>query len=177
MGDDMKAVFELLAKYNKLTNQDIVKILEGVDPDKLTDNVGSYYLSIMGLLNHQLQADIGWLRVLGTHISSLDFVPTLLERFPSERLPPDKLYWTTLEEFKIARSEVDSILERVVNTISASEYITTLIVEGRRGKFEYITWRILLHLFNHHTHHRGGISVLLDQLKIENDYSNLLWKV
>jgi len=177
MADDIKSVFELLAKYNKITNQDVVKILKGVEPDKLTDDVGSYYGSIMGLLNHQLQADIGWLRVLGTHISSLNFVPALLERFPSERLPPDKLYWKTLEEYKTVRSEVDGILDRVVNSIPASQYERILVVEGRRGKFEYITWRILLHLFNHHTHHRGGVSLILDQLKIENDYSNLLWKV
>jgi uncharacterized damage-inducible protein DinB len=177
MNDNIKAVFEVLAKYNKLTNHDMVKVLEGVEPAKLIEDIGSYYKSIMGLLNHQLLADIGWLRVLGTHVSSLYFVPSLLEHFPSERTPPDKLYWTTLDEYKIVRSEIDSIIERVVNTISPSEYSATIIVEGRRGRFEYIIWRILLHLFNHETHHRGGVSVLLDQFKIENDYSNLLWKV
>ena len=63
MTDEIKAVFELLAKYNKLTNLEMLKILEEVEPAKLTENVGSYYSSIMGLLNHHLMADIGWLRV------------------------------------------------------------------------------------------------------------------
>ncbi len=36
---------------------------------------------------------------------------------------------------------------------------------------------VFLHLFNHQTHHRGQISVLLDQLGVENDYSNLISKV
>jgi uncharacterized damage-inducible protein DinB len=173
----MKTVFELLAKYNALTNQDMIKILESVEPEKLNENVGSYYESIMGLLNHYLQADIGWLRVLGTHVSSLDFLSPLLESFPSERLTPGKLYWTTLDEYKVVRSEIDSIMERVVESISVSDYSANIVVEGRRGKFEYIVWRVLLHVFNHETHHRGGVSVLLDQLKVENDYSNLLWKV
>ncbi len=177
MTDDIKVVFELLAKYNKLTNLDMMKILEGVEPDKLNENVGSYYESIMGLLNHYLMADIGWLRVLGTHVSSLDFIPQLLERFPTERLPPGKLYWSTLDKYKNIRSEIDGIMERVVESIPVSEYSAKIVVEGRRGKLEYIIWRILMHLFNHETHHRGGVSVLLDQLKVENDYSNLLWKV
>lgn len=177
MVDDIKSVFKLLAKYNKITNQDMIKILEGVEQSKLTENVGSYYESILGLLNHQLQADIGWLRVLGTHLSSLDFISPLLERFPTEHLSPGKLYWSTLNEYKEARSEIDDIMERSVESIPLAEYSTTITVEGRRGKFTYIIWRILMHLFNHETHHRGGVSVLLDQLKIENDYSNFLWKV
>ena len=177
MADDIKGLFELLVKYNKLTNQDMMKILEGVEPSKLTENVGSYYGSILGILNHHLMADIGWLRALGTHISSLDFVPPLLERFPSNRPPPDQLYWATLDEYKSIRVEIDDLMERVVSSIPASNYNDILKIEGRRGTFEYVTWHILLHLFNHETHHRGGVSVLLDQLKVENDYSNLLWKV
>lgn len=177
MVDDIKNVFELFAKYNKLTNMDMIKVLEGVESNKLTENVGSYYNSIMGLLNHHLNADIGWLRVLGTHLSSLGFIPSLLERFPSDRLPADKLYWKTFNEYKDVRSEIDDIIERTVKSIPASEYSAIIEVEGRRGKFEYIIWHILLHLFNHETHHRGGVSVILDQLKVENDYSSLLWKV
>ena len=30
------------------------------------------------------------------------------------------------------------------------------------------------HRFNHQTHHRGALSQLLDEGKIENDFSNLL---
>jgi uncharacterized damage-inducible protein DinB len=177
MTGDIKELFELLVKYNKLTNQDMIKILEGVEQKKLTENMGSYYGSILGILNHHLLADIGWLRVLGTHISSLDFISSLLERFPSGRPLPNQLYWATLDEYKSDRAEIDDLIERVIKSIPANQYKNILKIEGRRGTFEYTTWRILLHLFNHQTHHRGGVAVLLDQLKIENDYSNLLWKV
>jgi uncharacterized damage-inducible protein DinB len=177
MADDIKELFELLVKYNKLTNQDMVKILEGVEPAKLIENIGSYYGSILGILNHHLLADIGWLRNLGTHISSLDFVPPLLERFPSDRPPHNQLHWATLDVYKSVRAEIDDIMERVIKSIPTTQYKAIIKIEGRRGTFEYAIWRILLHLFNHQTHHRGGVSVLLDQLKIDNDYSNLLWKV
>jgi len=175
--NDFKEVLELLAKYNELTNQEMIKILEGIEPTKLTENVGSYYGSILGILNHHLLADIGWLRALGTHISTLNFVIPRLERFPSDRPLPNELHWASLNEYKTVRTEIDIFLKRVVQSIPPSQYTTILKIKGRRGEQEYLPWRILLHLFNHHTHHRGGVAILLDQLGVENDYSNLLWKV
>jgi uncharacterized damage-inducible protein DinB len=38
-------------------------------------------------------------------------------------------------------------------------------------------WQLLMQWFNHHTHHRGQVSVQLDALGIENDYSGLLDKI
>lgn len=177
MVDDIKQIFLVFSKYNKITNQDMIKVLESLDSSKLSENVGSYFGSILGILNHHLMADIGWLRALGNHISNLDFMQPLLEKFPSERPPSDQLHWATLDDYKIAREEIDDILERVVTSIPADKYNDILKIVGRRGTLEDLTWRILLHVFNHQTHHRGGVSVLLDQLKVENDYSNLLWKV
>ncbi len=38
-------------------------------------------------------------------------------------------------------------------------------------------WKILLQWFNHQTHHRGQISVLLDMIGENNDYSSLLARI
>jgi uncharacterized damage-inducible protein DinB len=38
-------------------------------------------------------------------------------------------------------------------------------------------WKILLQWFNHQTHHRGQISVLLDMLGVDNDYSSMLGRI
>ncbi len=177
MSIDITEVFKVLAKYNKLTNQQMIKVLEKVDPKKLTENLGSYYGSILGLLNHSMMADIDWMRTLGTHLSSLSFIPSLLERYSSAPSPPDQLHWKTLDEYKTVRAEVDELLERLVNSINPSQFKEVLKLERRHGTFEFITWHIILHLFNHETHHRGGVAVMLDQLKVENDYSSLIGKV
>ena len=175
--DGIKKVLDVLVRYNEVTNQEMIKILEGLEPGKLTEDLGSYYGSILGLLNHQLLADVAWLRALGTHLPTLDFVPPVVEPFPKDRLPPKELYVASLEEFKPIRRDIDALLKRVVETLLEAELDTTLKIEGRHGVHEFKPWRILLHLFNHQTHHRGGVSLLLDQLGIENDYSNMLWKV
>ena len=177
MSENVKEIYKLLVKYNQITNQDLITILREVDANKLSENLGSYYSSILGILNHHLLADIGWIRVLGTHIKTLDFVGPLLDRFPNKRPPPNELIWNSLDDYVPVRVEIDQLLERVVENLNSTDYYTIFSVEGRRGKMDYVTWKVLLHLFNHQTHHRGSVSVLLDQLGIQNDYSNLLWKV
>ena len=176
MAESIKEMFKAFAKYNSTTNKDIIKILKRMESDKLTEDLGSYFGSILGILNHQLVADILWLRGYGTNISSLDFVLPILDKIHIERKPPKELQWSNLEDYKSVRVEIDQLLERVIETLSPSQYTELLKMEDRRGSIEFVTWRYLLHLFNHHTHHRGGVSVLLDQLKVKNDYSNLLWK-
>ena len=176
MPENIKDVFELLAKYNTMTNKEATDVLEGLEPSKLTEDLGSYFGSILGLLDHQLASDIGWLKFLGENVTDLDFVLPLIKDFQIERLPQKELHWKTLSEYNSVRVEVDKVLERVVTTLSPEQYSTAISGEGRRGKFSYITWRILLHLFNHQTHHRGGVSLLLDQLNVESNFANLLWR-
>ncbi|MFX1457082.1 MAG: DinB family protein [Promethearchaeota archaeon] len=174
MSENIKDVFVTLAKYNAMANKDAVKVLEGLESSKLTEDLGSYFGSILGLLNHQLASDIGWLKMLGENVSELDFILPLLEEFEIERLPPKEIHWKTLSEYNSVRIKVDEVLERMVTTLSPEQYLTEFTIEGRRGKFTTIVWRNLLLLFNHHIHHRGGVSLLLDQLGIENNFSSLL---
>ncbi|MFX1524367.1 MAG: DinB family protein [Promethearchaeota archaeon] len=174
MSENIKDVFVTLAKYNAMANKDAVKVLEGLESSKLTEDLGSYFGSILGLLNHQLASDIGWLKMLGENVSELDFILPLLEEFEIERLPPKEIHWKTLSEYNSVRIKVDEVLERMVTTLSPEQYLTEFTIEGRRGKFTTIVWRNLLLLFNHHIHHRGGVSLLLDQLGTENNFSSLL---
>ncbi len=177
MPENIKNVFEVLAKYNTIANKDIVKILEGVESSKLTEDLGSYFGSILGLLDHLLASDLGWLKMMGENISDLDFVLPLLKDFQIDRLPPKELHWKTLSEFNTVRVEVDKVIERAVNTLPPDKYSTEITMETKRGKISFILWRTLLLMFNHHTHHRGGVSLLMDQLDIENNFSSLLWRV
>ena len=174
MPENIKNVFELLAKYNTMANKEAVDVLEGLESSKLTEDLGSYFGSILGLLDHQLWGDIDWLKMLGENISDLDFVLPLIEDFQIDQLPPKQLHWKTLSEYNSVRVAVDKVIERVVNALSPEKYSSVITFETKRGKFSNITWRTLLRMFNHQAHHRGGVSLLLDQLNIENNFSSLL---
>ena len=176
MAESIKEMLKTFAKYNSTTNKDIIKILKRMEPDQLIKDFGSYFGSILGILNHQLVADILWLQGYGKNISSLDFILPIIDKFHIERKPPKELQWSNLEDYKSVRVEIDKLIELVIKTLSLSQYTLLLKMEDHRGSIEFVTWRYLLHLFNHHTHHRGGVAVLLDQLKVKNEFSNLLWK-
>ena len=176
MAESIKEMLKTFAKYNSTTNKDIIKILKRMEPDQLIKDLGSYFGSILGILNHQLVADILWLQGYGKNISSLDFILPIIDKFHIERKPPKELQWSNLEDYKSVRIEIDKLIELVIETLSPSQYTSLLKMEDHRGSIEFVTWRYLLHLFNHHTHHRGGVAVLLDQLKVKNEFSNLLWK-
>jgi len=55
-----------------------------------------------------------------------------------------------------------------------------LMIKYKNYKGENIEkefWKTLLHWFNHQTHHRGQVSVLLDLLGIDHDYSGLVSRI
>lgn len=174
----IKRVFKSLAKYNSITNKEVISILEDLDPAKLVEKVKSYYGSIMGLLNHQAQSDIGWIHAWCENIKSLKFGISELESFLKNRPSSfEELQWISLEDFKIARIKIDALLERVIDAIPDEQYAKILKIENKRGKVEFETWRFIMHLFNHQTHHRGSLAAVLDHMGVHNDYSNFLWKV
>ena len=43
MAENTKKMFVKLAKYNSKTNQKIIKLLERMEPDKLTQDFGSFF--------------------------------------------------------------------------------------------------------------------------------------
>ena len=52
MAENTKKMFETLAKYNSRTNKKIIKTLKRIEPDKMTQDLGSSFGSILGILNN-----------------------------------------------------------------------------------------------------------------------------
>jgi uncharacterized damage-inducible protein DinB len=80
-----------------------------------------------------------------------------------------------IDSFTKARSKVDYLFLSLAEELSDDLLSTTIERTNRKGeKQRLVFWKALLHVFNHHTHHRGQISQILDQRGIENDYSVLI---
>ncbi len=51
------------------------------------------------------------------------------------------------------------------------------IISFKNMKAETVSKNVggsILHIFNHQTHHRGMVSLYLDMMQIDNDFSSLL---
>lgn len=168
----MKELFQLLGEYNLQTNRAMIQILEGIPPEQLSQDVGSYYKSIIGILNHMFSANVGWMK----RITS--FFPELADISPKL---PDKIsfgsdiVWETLDDLKPVQSVIDDLIKDMIELFPEDKFADRCSYTNWRGeKVSKLAYHMLLQMFNHQTHHRGSISVLLDQFGIENDYSNII---
>ena len=167
------AQFELMARYNRWMNQKIFAAVAKIPPERLFQDRGAFFGSIGGTLNHILVGDIIWIKRFLNHptrfqallpISSFD-TPTSLD----QRLYQD------LDSLVHARRKVDQILIDLCNELAGSDLDHNLNYCNTRGEcFTRPFDALLLHLFNHHTHHRGQITTLLSQLKIDPGVTDLL---
>jgi uncharacterized damage-inducible protein DinB len=171
----MKEITQLLSENNALTNIDMIKILDVLPTEKLIENNGSYYDSILGILNHILVTDIAWYKFF---IENFEEAFSLKTSIPG--INPGKwkeIIWSDLKTYKTLRFDFDNLIKDVYRLIPEDKYNDILIRKNFRGVEEkIIAWHGFIHVFNHETHHRGQISLILDQFKIENDYSNLIWR-
>jgi len=172
----MKKLIQLYAEYNALTNADVVKILEGLPPEKMTEKTGVYYDSILGVLNHLLITDVIWIRFFAEQFPEAESVKPLTPVF--ELKDWKEIIWKSFDELKKVRLAFDQVIIKAFELIPEDQYERELTRKNfKGGENKVIAWNSFLHLFNHETHHRGQIAMILDQMGIENDYSNLIFRL
>ena len=170
----MKDVLQILAEYNSKVNHKMFSILSGMEKELLDRETGVYFKNIYGILNHLALSDTWWLQRIRKNMteyqslnnSLLDTEITSLHQHIAEDV------YGLIEKIKV----LDGIYENMITNdvkeadISADIKYVNYRKENKTKKFNIL----LLHIFNHHTHHRGEISACLDILKVENNFSNLI---
>jgi uncharacterized damage-inducible protein DinB len=88
------------------------------------------------------------------------------------------MIWKSFDELKKVRLSFDEVIRKTFELIPEEKYELVLTRKSFKGdEQKVIAWNSFLHLFNHETHHRGQIATILDQMGIENDYSNLIFRL
>ena len=145
----MKQHFMMFAAYNQWANGRIYDAAADLDEEEFNRDVGAFFGSMMGTLNHILTADRIWMR-----------------RFTGEGDAParlDTILHRALPGLRLAREAED---KRIVDWIAA------LSEKALSGRFSYMTVSdmrtvsqrlapALDHVFNHQTHHRGQAHTIL----------------
>ena len=144
----MKAQFEQLAVYNRWANARLYEAAFALSDADYRRDVGAFFKSLHGTLNHLLLTDRLWLK-----------------RLTGEGDHPDRLDAILYEErgaLALARASEDDRIVRYVASLDDAaldglhRYATT------SGKpFEQKRRDILAHVFNHQTHHRGQAHTIL----------------
>ncbi|MGH9577694.1 MAG: DinB family protein [Terriglobales bacterium] len=149
----MKDHFNTMARYNAWANARLYAVARDLHDASYRKNVGAFFGSLHGTLNHLLVADRIWMKRFtgtGDHPNQLNAI--LFEDFAS------------LEQ---ARKAEDQRIIQYVGGLSEEElgkdlnYSTTKGVPQRQPLRDLLT-----HLFNHQTHHRGQAHTILTVLGI-----------
>ncbi|PSB18673.1 damage-inducible protein DinB [Phormidesmis priestleyi ULC007] len=140
-----------MAEYNHWMNQKLYKICAEIPDVKRREDLGAFFKSIHGTLNHILVGDRIW---LGRFMEQ-PFLAKL-----------DQEIYTDFDELRREREATD------LQIIGWSEQLTSerlnqpfSFTSSSDGKTRVRpTWLLVTQLFNHQTHHRGQIATLLSQL-------------
>jgi uncharacterized damage-inducible protein DinB len=134
--------FRLLADYNHWANRRIYAAALAMPEGSYRRATGVFFGSLHGTLNHLLLTDRVWLKRLtgeGDHPKRLDAI-----------LFGDR------HELARARMAEDARLIRVINGYDDAELALPFSYQTTSGAPQQQALKdILLHLFNHQTHHRG----------------------
>jgi uncharacterized damage-inducible protein DinB len=172
----MKNVFQAFARYNGSVNQSIIELLKSLSREQVMMKTKAYYPSILETLIHNLFADLNWLKryggvfresnALSHQIASLD------QKALRQEIESDPA------RFLQYRKEADEVIIRFTDELDESKLNSVIKYKNYKGEDqEQELWKTLLHWFNHQTHHRGQVSVLLDMVGVDHDYSSLLTRI
>ncbi len=160
----------LLARYNAHVNSVMNGIISGLKPDEWERDLGGYYKSIRLLCSHMYLGDLAWLKRFGKSkpFDSLNN-PVIMQKYDRDSAP-----FNGIDEYMKMRPELDSIITSFAEEITNDDLKESLRYKNWKGEDqERNAGGLLLHVFNHQTHHRGMVSLYLELLGKENDFSNL----
>jgi len=134
--------FRQLADYNHWANRRIYAAALAMPDEQYRQPTGVFFGSLHGTLNHLLVTDRIWLK-----------------RLTGEGEAPNRLDTILFEdrsELARARMAEDARLKRVVDAYSEADLDRPVNYHTTSGAPQQQALKdILLHLFNHQTHHRG----------------------
>ncbi len=163
--------YEYYARSNQSINKNMFTIIKN-NPLAYDYVVDGYYKSIGEILDHIYVSDVHWIKDFGTVKSFTIHENELFKNLPEY----GKRLSKNIDEYVDKRTILDALILKMCSEINTDDLEKHVIKIRRNGeRVEKTFWKALIHFFNHQTHHRGQISEILDTMKIENDYSNMVF--
>jgi uncharacterized damage-inducible protein DinB len=153
----------LMADYNLWMNQRLYALCSELPDQERKRDRGAFFRSIHGTLNHLLYGDRVWLgRFLG--------VP-LTDRRMGEELYAD--FGQLGHERGLTDRRIVEWARSLAPEWLAQPFTYTSNLDGKTRTLP--AWVLVVHLFNHQTHHRGQVTALLSQLGRDYGTTDLPW--
>jgi uncharacterized damage-inducible protein DinB len=145
--------FQMLARYNRIANERLYEKCAQLGPEEYRKQRQGSFGSIHALLNHILLGDRIWMsRFQGGGATTPVLSTVLFEDF-SELYAARKEFDLQIETF-FANATPESLNRSITYTNSKGQQYSDEVSVA------------ISHMFNHQTHHRGQIHVMLSQTSV-----------
>ena len=149
----MKPYFSMLARYNQWANDRLYRMAAALPDEAYRRNVGAYFGSLHGTLNHLLTADRIWMR--------------RLSRTGDHPVRLNTILFDDLALLQPAREAEDRRIIAFVDGLQEADIAGSWDYQTLNGTpFSQPLVDILAHVFNHQTHHRGQAHAILTALGV-----------
>lgn len=152
----------LLATYNAWMNGKLYEVAARLPDDQLRRDRGAFFGSILGTLNHIAVADTIWLR----RFSTLSMQSAVLAQAADLPVPAalDALLFPELSGLAGYRKKLDDLICAWADALTREDLLRQLQYSSMKGiPASKRLGDVILHFFNHQTHHRGQVTTLLSQ--------------
>ena len=162
-----------MADYNQWMNARLYEMAARLTEEELTADRGAFFGSLLGTLHHIVNGDTGWLkRFANSPARTRSLEPVRAFDGPNTL---DEIRFGNLSDLSERRSLIDRVIIEWASELHEGDL--QLTVTYRNMKDEPHSKRLgdlLMHFFNHQTHHRGQATTLLMQAGIDPGVTDLL---
>lgn len=162
-----------MAAYNAWMNDKVYAAAGQLETAALFADRGAFFGSLFGTLHHLAVADTIWLKRFSTHPArqpALDAIraapaPATLDATLADDLPG----------LLALRHGLDQTITRWAAGLTEADLDHVLEYANTKGVVSHKRYgSLVLHLFNHQTHHRGQATTLLSQAGVDVGSTDLL---
>lgn len=171
------ADFALLAKYNEWMNTKLYEAAASLPEEELLADRKAFFGSIIGTFNHLVVADTIWLKRFATHPAGFATLAPIAA-LPAPNALND-IVFADLAALTERRKMLDQIIlqwaAELIHRQTEAHLETVFHYHNTRGiPAQKRFGSVLMHFFNHQTHHRGQLSALLFQAGMDPGVTDLL---
>lgn len=154
---------QLFAAYNGWMNDKLYAACASLSDEERKRDRGAFFHSIHGTLNHLLLADSVWM-------GRFEGQPFAFKSLGQE-------LYATFDDLRASRREMDARIGRWAAGLTETALEAKLAYSSAVTKRSHAPtlWKVVVHFFNHQTHHRGQLTTLLSQAGVEYGATDLLF--
>lgn len=141
----------MMARYNRWQNTGLRKITETMDIEALDRDGGAFFGSIRATLNHLLWADRVWMHRIAGHPG------------PGGTIERSASFAASIEDWTTRRFRLDGRIVVWADALRAVDLAGRITFGSGAlgGRVTRPIQPLIMHLFNHQTHHRGQVHAML----------------